>query len=251
VSDSRASKTVAAKCPAGKRVLGGGGTVVGGRGQVVLQRLEPVQTATDYRFVVEAREDGTGYSSNWQLTAYALCSDPLPAYGILPSTSGSPSSNSPQSTISFCIGQTQVGFGGRINNGAGQVHLTNLVRDSNGDIDFTLIAAMEDASGFGGAWTATAYAVCASTPANLTTVSAITPASSVNKSASVSCPAGTRVHSAGGQLTPARSGPVDRSLVIDSVAIDPQLRRVTVRAVEDETGTAGNWSVRALALCGR
>jgi hypothetical protein len=50
---------------------------------------------------------------------------------------------------------------------------------------------------------------------------------------------------------PAGSGPVDPSLVIDKVAIDPQLRSVTVGAVEDETGTAANWSVRALALCGR
>ena len=72
----------------------------------------------------------------------------------------------------------------------------------------------------------------------------------MNKSATVSCPAGTRVHSAGGQLTPAGSGPVDSSLVIDKVAIDLQLSSVTVRAVEDETGTAANWSVRALALCG-
>jgi hypothetical protein len=249
VSDSSTSKKVAARCPAGQNVLGGGGTIVGGRGQVILQRLEPVQTATDSRFVVAAREDGTGYASNWRLTAYALCADPLPGYAILPSTSGVASSNSPQSTISFCIGQTQVGFGGRVNGGAGQVHLTNLVRDTNGDINFTLIAGQEDANGFGGAWNVTGYAVCANTQANFTTVTASSPASSQNKSATVSCPAGTRVHSAGGQLLPAGSGPVDRSLVIDNVAIDPQLRSVTVRGVEDETRTAANWSVRALALC--
>jgi hypothetical protein len=165
VSDSTTSKTVAARCPVGKRVLGGGGTVTGGRGQVVLERLQPVQTATDDRFVVGAREDGTGYSSNWRLTAYALCANPLPGYGILPSTSGSPSSNSPQGTISFCIGPTQVGFGGRINGGAGQVHLTNLVRDPG----FTSIAAQEDASGFDGAWTVTAYAVCVPPPPPRTT----------------------------------------------------------------------------------
>jgi hypothetical protein len=249
VSDSSTSKTVTARCPAGRRVLGGGGTVTGGRGQVILERLEPVQTATDDRFVVGAREDGTGFSGSWLLTAYALCASPLPGYGILPSTSGSPSSNSPQNTISFCIGQTEVGFGGRINGGAGQVHLTNLVRDSNGTVDFTAIAAQEDANGFAGAWTVTAYAVCANA-ANFTSVSATTPPSSANKSATVSCPAGTRVHSAGGQLTPAASGQVNRSLVIDNVAIDAQLRSVTVRAVEDETGTAATWSVRALALCG-
>lgn len=51
-------------------------------------------------------------------------------------------------------------------------------------------------------------------------------------------------------MTPAGSGPVDPSLVVDSVAIGPRLRTVTVRAVEDETGTAANWSVRVLALCG-
>ena len=250
LSNSNTSKTVTATCPIGKRVLGGGGTVIGGRGQVVLERLEPVQTATNDRFVVGAREDGTGFSGSWRLTAYALCANPLPAYAILPSTSGSASSNSPQSTISFCIGQTQVGFGGRINGGAGQVHLANLVRDSNGDIDFTLIAALEDANGFAGAWNATAYAVCANTPANLAPATATSPASSANKSVTVSCPAGARVHSAGGQLLPAGSGPVDPSLVIDKVAIDAQLRSVTVRAVEDETGTAANWAVRALALCG-
>ena len=81
-------------------------------------------------------------------------------------------------------------------------------------------------------------------------VSAGTPASSVNKSATVSCPAGTRVHGAGGQLPPAASGTVDRRLVIDKVAINPELSSVTVRAVEDETGTAASWSVRAFALCG-
>jgi hypothetical protein len=126
--------------------------------------------------------------------------------------------------------------------------LTNLVRDSNGTVDFTSIAAQEDANGFAGAWTVTAFAVCANTPA-LTTASATTPPSSVNKSATVSCPAGTLVHGAGGQLTPAASGLVNRSLVIDNIAIDAQLRSVTVRAVEDEAGTGASWSLRAFALC--
>jgi hypothetical protein len=72
----------------------------------------------------------------------------------------------------------------------------------------------------------------------------------VNKAASVSCPAGTLVDSAGGQLiVPAGSVSADRRLVIDDVAIDPQLRSVTVRAVEDEAGTAVIWSLTALALC--
>jgi hypothetical protein len=249
VSDSSTSKSVAAKCPAGQNVIGGGGTVVGGRGQVVLERMQPVQTATQGRFLVAAREDETGYSQNWRLRAHAICSAPLAAFGILDSTSGGASSNSPQSTISFCVGQTQVGFGGAVNSGSGQVHLTNLTRASNGQVDFTSIAAVEDANGFDGAWNVTAYAVCANTPPNLITVSAASPASSVSKSATVSCPPGTRVHSAGAQLTPADSDTVSGSLVIDRVAIDPQLLSVTATAREDETGTSDNWSVRAVALC--
>lgn len=165
VSDSSTSKSVAARCPAGQNVIGGGGRVVGGRGQVVLERLQPVQTtAADGRFVVAAREDETGYAGAWSLTAHALCSDPLPGFGILDSTSGPASSNSPQGTISFCVGQTQVGFGGRVNSGVGQVHLTDLTRGTNGQVDFTSIAAVEDANGFAGAWNVTAYAVCATTP---------------------------------------------------------------------------------------
>lgn len=250
VADSSTFKAVVARCPVGKRVLGGGGTLTGGGGQVVLQQLQPVQTATDDRFVVGAREDGTGFAGNWQLTAYAVCANPLPGYNIIPSASGSPSSNSPQNTLSFCLGQPVVGFGGSVGGGAGQVHLTSLASGATDTFDFAAIAAREDANGFGGAWIVNAYAVCASVPANLTTVSAGSPANSVNKSATVTCPAGTRVHGAGGQLVPARAGAVDPSLVIDQVAIGPLLRRVTVRAVEDETGTAASWSVRALALCG-
>ena len=239
--DSSATKRVAATCPAGTNVIGGGGTIAGGRGQVVLERLQLTQT-TDGRFIVAAREDDTGYPRSWRLTAYALCSDPLPGYAILDSTSGAASSNSPQSTVSFCVGQAQVGFGGQVNAGAGQVHLTNLTRDSNGQLAFTSIAAQEDAIGFDGAWNATAYAVCANTPDNLaTTVSAASPASSANKSATVSCPTGTRVHSAGARLTSPGGGPVSGSLVIDKVAIDSSLGSVTARAAEDQTGTQDNW----------
>jgi hypothetical protein len=117
-------------------------------------------------------------------------------------------------------------------------------------VDFTSIAGLEDANGFDGAWNVTGYAVCANTPRNLTTVSAASPASSASKSAMVSCPTGTRVHSAGAQLTPAGSDPLSGGLVIDNVAIDPQLSSVTARAREDQTGTNDNWSVRAVALCG-
>ena len=51
--------------------------------------------ATDGRFVVAAREDETGYAGAWSLTAHAVCSDPLPGFGILDSTSG-PAARTPR-----------------------------------------------------------------------------------------------------------------------------------------------------------
>ena len=74
--------------------------------------------------------------------------------------------------------------------------MTNLARDFNGTVNFTVIAALEDADGFDGDWNVTVYAVCANAPDNLTTASTTTRPSSVSKSATVTCPAHTRVHSA-------------------------------------------------------
>jgi hypothetical protein len=246
-SDSSTSKTVAARCPSGQRVVGGGGTVIRGRGQVVLQRLQPTRTATDDRFVVGAREDATGYSQNWRLTAVALCSDPLPGQVIATGTSG-PLSDRLQSTLAFCPpGTDQVGFGGRVD-GAGQVYMTDLYPSFVAPPPGTFGRAREDANGFAGSWSLTAYTVCANTAAGFINVVAGTPASSVNKSATVSCPAGSRVHSAGLQLGGMGTAPID-GVFVDKVAIDPQLTSITVRGVEDQTATSQNWSVRANALC--
>src|SRR5262245_16919472 len=60
VSDSSTQKTVAADCPTGKRVVGGGGDVLNGNGEVVLERLQPDRAMTgEERFVAGASEDGT------------------------------------------------------------------------------------------------------------------------------------------------------------------------------------------------
>ena len=131
------------------------------------------------------------------------------------------------------------------------MHLSNLVPDSNGTTDFAVIAAREDANGFDGAWIANVYAVCANTPGQLRQGVRHHPGELGeqvrHRQLSRGHPGPQRRCSV---VAPAGSGRVDPSLVIDKVAIDPLLRSVTVRAVEDETGTAANWSVRALALCG-
>jgi hypothetical protein len=248
VSDSSTNKRIAAKCPAGKRVVGGGGYVANGGGQVVLQRLQPKQAATDDRFVVGANEDDTGFDGDWSATAYALCSDPLPGQQVT-GLSIPRVSDGLQSQLALCPGtQTQIGFGGRIMAGAGQVHITDLFPFFDAPPSVTFIRAREDANGFDGIWSPTAYAVCADTPSTgFTQVGATSPSDSENKSATVSCPAGTQVHSAGGALLPGAANA--SNLIVDKVKIDPALSSVTVRGVEDENGTGDAWAVRANALC--
>jgi hypothetical protein len=246
-SDSSPTKSVAAVCPAGQRVIGGGGDVAGGGGQVVLEQLQPEQTATDDRFTVTASEDGTGFDGNWQLTAYALCTDPLPGQQIV-SVGQPPSSDRLQSSLALCGGtQTQVGYGGRVSGGNGQVRLTDMFPFFDPPPSVTFVRALEDSDGFDGLWSVTSYAVCADAATGFTQVSVLSPATSADKYATVSCPVGTQVHSAGGQLV-GSAGATGR-IVIDGVNIDASLGNVTVDAAEDETATTGTWSVRANAVC--
>jgi hypothetical protein len=66
-------KSVIAYCPAGTRVLGSGGRIVGGEGRVVMDAIEP--TAGLDRVEVHAQEDRYGTSDDWGLVAYAICVD--------------------------------------------------------------------------------------------------------------------------------------------------------------------------------
>jgi hypothetical protein len=251
-SNSKALKRIAAVCPAGTRVVGGGGTVVNGRGQVVIQQLEPRQTVTDDRFVVGAREDQTGFAGSWRLTAYALCADPLPGQQITSNTL-SASSDAVQSQLAFCpSGQAQIGYGGRVDNGAGQVHVTELFDFFGPPVGVTFLRAREDADGYAGSWAVTPFAVCVDTAAatGFVSVATVSPPSSENKAVAVSCPAGTKVHSTGGALLNGSTQLATGSLIIDKIAVDPSVTSVTVRGVEDERGTTDTWAVRAIALCG-
>ena len=75
--DSTSSKDALAECPPGKRALGGGAEIFGGQGpgfpntqtQVAIREIVPFSTAVS----VLATEVGGGTSSDWSVTAYAVC----------------------------------------------------------------------------------------------------------------------------------------------------------------------------------
>ena len=71
--DSTAEKSVTAACPAGKRVIGAGGSI--GTTDFAVQRIltgvTPNSTLTTV--TATAHEDEAGYAQNWTVVAYAVC----------------------------------------------------------------------------------------------------------------------------------------------------------------------------------
>ena len=75
--DSTSSKGALAECPPGKRALGGGAKLFSGQGpgfpntqtQVAIREIVPFATAVS----VLATEVGGGTTSDWSVTAYAVC----------------------------------------------------------------------------------------------------------------------------------------------------------------------------------
>ena len=68
-SDEFASTSVS--CPAGKHLVGTGGEVVGGLGEVLLDEVSADAALT--RTKVAGFEDQTGFDHDWRVTAYAIC----------------------------------------------------------------------------------------------------------------------------------------------------------------------------------
>ncbi|GAA2370080.1 hypothetical protein [Dactylosporangium salmoneum] len=67
------SATETATCAiAGNKIIGGGGQIDGGLGEVVLDDL----TFTPTSFSIKAYEDQVGVSGSWHLHAYAICAKP-------------------------------------------------------------------------------------------------------------------------------------------------------------------------------
>lgn len=71
---STARDTAVARCPEGKSLMGGGGRINSGQGQVHLRSAN----STAFLFLVaDGWEDETGFAGNWSVTGYAVCAPNL------------------------------------------------------------------------------------------------------------------------------------------------------------------------------
>jgi hypothetical protein len=72
-ASSSRNKHATARCPAGKRVVGTGGEIVGGSGHVAMQYMIPDPDLTKVH--VRGAEDQDGTNANWAVRAYAICAN--------------------------------------------------------------------------------------------------------------------------------------------------------------------------------
>jgi hypothetical protein len=233
------NKTQTATCPAGKVVVGGGGYITGGVGQVGIERSAPTSSGRGYSLT--AHEDGSGYAANWSVTAIAFCAPALIGLTYVTATTA-PSSVASRTVSAFCsTGRSAVGTGAFVTDGAGEVIIDGV--QPAADLRSVTASAYEDDNGYAGEWSLTAVAVCAVAPAGLQRVVATSTSTSANpRSATATCPVGKTAQGAGIEFTGAlgQVRPDDVNATANSV---------TATGYEDDSGFAGNWSVAAYVIC--
>ena len=175
-----------------------------------------------------------------------------PAYAVdgiqLISVASASDSASPKSASATCPAGTVIyGGGGHLFNASGdQVRLSGL-RPLVSLVGLTgfRATATEDDNGHAGAWSVTAYALCGPKLPGWQVVWSTSPSTSNPwNSASVNCPAGKKVISAGAEVSHG-----DDDVVLQIIFPDASLDWVSTNAYEDETGYNGSWEVTAYAVC--
>jgi hypothetical protein len=153
-------KTATAFCQPGDVVVGGGAWADDfGANRVMLTQLQPVKggSTTLDRFVAGAQAP-PGFNGSWDLTAYALCADPLDGHQIVSHVTD-PASPTFLATAAECPGaKLTIGTGSRILTPARRVGL-QLSRPS-GPLDISRSTAREIVGGNPDNWRLVSYAIC-------------------------------------------------------------------------------------------
>jgi hypothetical protein len=254
-TDSTAKKQVSASCPAGTRVFGGGGDIVGGGHAVALSGLRPqsVLLAGHWvdSFVAIAEEEPTGYAAAWSVYAYAVCGVNATNLSIQHGTQTSTGADRVYASASCPAGTAPLGMGAEIGSGYGHVVLNSLLANYTGGpygapTGWASAAAFIDEHGFAGSWNLTSYAVCATPQPGLTYRFADSANNTADdKSASVECPAGTRAYGAGGYIS-YLNGQVHLDRVVPHGAT---WTGTDIEARTDSDGFGYPWFTEVEAIC--
>jgi hypothetical protein len=154
--DSQPASGVSVFCPTGKKLVGGGGDIAGGLGQVVLDDIVYGSTLGDVN--ATGYEDATGYGGIWHVNVYGICATPPPGLQLI--SVESPSSSTNKEVTATCpAGKNLLGAGANLFSANGRVLLSAMRLD---DVQRSVTAGGEvGENGIGEGWTVSAYAICA------------------------------------------------------------------------------------------
>jgi hypothetical protein len=245
--DSTARKVVVIGCPEGTTMLGGSAELFDAPSNVHVTGWMPIPAEPGLKFpnsVVGYAEEGEGGDpGNWRVGTNVLCG-PAPAGLVLVSAHSANNSATTHTAVAECPRGTRlVSPGGNVHNGAGQALLTTVEPDAG--LTSVTVVAHEDANGYGGSWSVSAYALCGQELPELELVMADTVTdSSDSKSVTAFCPRGADLHGAGVLV----SGQVGRVHLTGVRVVDDWIG-AGVDAVEAAPGVDRPWSLRAYAIC--
>jgi hypothetical protein len=250
-ASNSSNKSMAANCPAGKHVVGAGAEIGGGGGQVVLNRLAPdfpalsnVSGPPATRVLANAEEDEDGTDASWTVRAIAICA--ATSFRQTVQTATDSLNKTATAGCGIALGRQVTGGGFDVTSGAGEVLVPRLVPSGS----IFSADAFEDEDGLAGSWFLRAYAICAPPLPGQEIVSATSPNDSTDKVVSAACPASKRTIGTGAEVI-GQPGQILLDRIVPNTGTNPAtaLTGVSVAAFEDETGTTGDWQLRAIAVC--
>jgi hypothetical protein len=250
--DSSSSKTAIAYCPAGKRVVGGGGGLVWDlqhhTRDVVLTALMPVHPLTGAdSYQVTAHEDQGGTTDTWWAESYAICADPIAGMHTV-AKGGTYGSASLQLVQPSCnAGERVLGTGGYIQDTGGQVGIQVSRASTTGTSSY--FQGHEDADGYAGDWGELGYAICAPMPAGYEIAQTGSPEalSEAEKAADAYCTAGKKTLGGGGAVAFNAPGNVFLTHIILAGA---GLSNEVLAVADENVSTAANWDfIVGQAIC--
>jgi len=144
-------------CGTGRNVIGIGGRINGGSGEVILEDLTPsfdLETVTVRGVAIPGGDD-----DSWTVTAYAVCANTPPGLERIAFPVPQDSSAEKTAVKSCPAGKALYGAGAAVNNGDGNVLLNGV---NIAPLDTVRAWAHEITGGYGSNWNLTAYGICGS-----------------------------------------------------------------------------------------
>jgi hypothetical protein len=229
-------KSITADCPPGTLVVGAGGTIYNGNGEVLLGAIVPLP---GLRSVLAKAYEADTYTTSWKVTAIAMCAQNVPGLVRVQRTSITDSLD--KTAVANCpLGKFLLGMGYEINNGFGSVLAENMIPIAF-NLGVTVQAREEDV--FSSNWSVTAIAICSDPSVGARPFYGEGSRTSNDKSKTVTCPAGWSIVGAGYSF-PGSTGEV----VLDDLFLSTNKTAVTITGLEADP-YADSWFIRVWAIC--